>query len=74
MKEYNCNACGGTVSKGTINLPPLSIVPGKVVGNDLPHNFEIFGKYEVVLYFLTLIAVFDAMKKHFYCYFRLNSR
>ena len=52
----------------------MLIVPGKVVGNDLPYNFEIFGKYEVVLYFLTLITVFDTMKKHFHCYFRLNSR
>ena len=52
-EEYNCNACGGTVSEDTVNLPPLLIVPG-VVGNDLPYNFEIFGKYEVVLYFLTL--------------------
>ena len=43
----------GTVSEGTVNLPPLLIVPG-VVGNDLPYNFEIFEKYEVVLYFLTL--------------------
>ena len=50
------------------------IVPEEVVGNDLPYNFEIFGKYEVVLYFLTLITVFDTMKKHFHCYFRLNSR
>ena len=52
----------------------MLIVPGEVVGNDLPYNFEIFGKYEVVLYFLTLITVFDTMKKHFHCYFRLNSR
>ena len=50
------------------------IVPGEVVGNDLPYNFEILGKYEVVLYFLTLITAFDTMKKHFHCYFRLNSR
>ena len=73
-KEYNCNACGGTVSEGTVNLPPFLIVPEEVVGSDLPYNFEIFGKYEVVLYFLTLITVFDTMKKHFHCYFRLNSR
>ena len=52
-EEYNCNACGGHVSEGTVNLPPLLIVPG-VVGNDLPYNFEIFGKNEVVSYFLTL--------------------
>ena len=52
----------------------MLIVPGEVVGNDLPYNFELFGKYEVVLYFLTLITVFDTMKKHFHCYFRLNSR
>ena len=52
----------------------MLIVPEEVVGNDLPYNFEIFGKYEVVLYFLTLITVFDTMKKHFHCYFRLNSR
>ena len=72
-EEYDCNACGGTISEGTVNLPPLLIVPGEVVGNDLPYNFEIFGKYEIVLYFLTLITVFDTMKKHFHCYFRLNT-
>ena len=69
-----CNACGGTISEGTVNLPPLLIVPGKVVGNNLPYNFKLFAKYEVVLYFLTLITVFYTMKKHFRCYFRLNSR
>ena len=52
----------------------MLIVPGEVVGNDLPYNFEIFGKYEVVLYFLTLITVFDTMKKHFHYYFRIKSR
>ena len=73
-KEYNCNACVGTVSEGTVNLLPLLIVPGEVVGNDLPYNFEIFGKYKVVLYFLILVTVFDTMKKRFHCYFKLNSR
>ena len=73
-KEYNCNACGGTVSEFTVNLPPLSIGPEEVVGNDLSYNFEISGKYKVVLYFLTLVAVFDTMKKHFRFYFRLDSR
>ena len=63
----------GTVSEVTVNLPPLLIVPGKVVGNDLPYNFEIFGKFEVISYFLTLRTVFDIMKKHFHWYFRLNS-
>ena len=66
-KEYNCNTCGGSVSEGTVNLPPLLIVPGEVVGNDLLYKFEIFGKYKVVLYFLTLVTVFDTMKKHFHC-------
>ena len=66
-KEYNCNTCGGSVSEGTVNLPPLLIVPGEVVGNDLSYKFEIFGKYKVVLYFLALVTVFDTMKKHFHC-------
>ena len=73
-KEYNCNACGCTVREGTVNLPPLLIVPGEIVGNYLPYNFQIFGTYEVALYFLTLITVFDTMKKKILCYFRLNSR
>ena len=52
----------------------MLIVPGEVVGNDLPYSFEIFGKYKVVLYFLTLVTVSDTMKKHFHCYRKLNSR
>ena len=68
-KGYNCNACGGTVSEGTVNLLALLIVPGEAVGKDL-----MSWKYEVVLYFLTLITVFDTMEKLFHCYFRLNSR
>ena len=73
-KEFNCNACGGTVSEFTVNLLPLSIGPEEVVGNDLSYNFEISGKYKVVLYFLTLVTVFDRMKKHFHFYFKLGSR
>ena len=63
----------GTASKDALNLPPLLIVPAEVVGNDLKYNFEIFGKYKVVLYFLSLVTVFDKIKKYFHCYFRLNS-
>ena len=48
--------------------------PEEVGGNDLPCNFEKSGKYKVVLYFLTLVTVFDAMKKHFHFSFRLDSR
>ena len=64
-KEYNCNVCGGTVSEGTVNLLPLLVVPEEVDGNDLPNNFEILGKYEVALYFLTLITAFHTMKNIF---------
>ena len=41
-KECNCNACGGIVSEGTVNIPPLLLVPGEIVGNDLPYIFETF--------------------------------
>ena len=71
-KGYGLNFLRKSIIVMLVGVPGELL--GEVVGNDLPYNFEIFGKYEVVLYFLTLITVSDTMKEHFHCYFRLNSR
>ena len=53
-KEYNCNACGGTVSEFTVNQPPLSIGSEEVVGNDLSYNLKYLENIKLFYIFLHL--------------------